>query len=195
MLVVEAEGAPRVGDLLEDIRRAMTTDPEAALSATQRLASLLTTSAPGDGRLARGGLAPWQRRKVEVYLDARLDRTVRLEDLAEQAGLSVSHFCRAFRETVGVSPHAYVVRMRVEAAKRLMLLSDDPLSQIACACGFADQSHLTKQFRRYVGDTPHAWRRWNKGGSRRRSVTEVVVRTESGAAYRHGSSLEQRASL
>jgi AraC-like DNA-binding protein len=84
-----------------------------------------------------------------------------VDELAGLVPLSVSHFCRAFKETFGDTPHMYIIRLRLELAQSLMLATEDPLSQIALASGLADQAHLTKLFRRVVGETPGAWRRRN----------------------------------
>jgi AraC family transcriptional regulator len=108
---------------------------------------------------ARGGLSPWQIRKVTAHIEAHLDRPIRNEDLAAIVRLNPSHFCRAFRNSLGEPPHAYVIRRRVERAQGLMLSTDASLSDIALDCGLADQSHLTRLFRRIVGDSPRAWRR------------------------------------
>jgi len=62
---------------------------------------------------------------------------------------------------ISLPPHAYVIRQRIRRAQRLMLQTDDALSQIACLCGLTDQAHLTRLFRRMVGTTPKVWRnRW-----------------------------------
>ena len=84
---------------------------------------------------------------------------MRNEELAAVARLSTSHFNVAFRNSVGESPHEYVVRRRVERAQGLMLSTDKSLSDIAAECGLADQPHLTRLFRRIVGESPAAWRR------------------------------------
>jgi AraC family transcriptional regulator len=107
----------------------------------------------------RGGLAPWQIRSVSAYIDAHLHSTIGTTDLAVLVKLSVFHFCRAFRASFGESPHTYVMRRRVERAQGLMLKTSSSLAQIAIACGLADQAHLNKSFRRFVGDSPGAWRR------------------------------------
>jgi AraC-like DNA-binding protein len=131
---------------------------------------------------ARGGLAPWQQRKIDRYLRDHLDRAAPLDQLAELVTLSVGHFCRAFKATFGDTPHAYLVRLRLEKAQEMMLATRDPLSQIALATGFADQAHLTKTFRRGVGQTPNAWRR--------RNLTEAQVeatRQRPGDGQAHAS--------
>lgn len=107
----------------------------------------------------RGGLAPWQKRKVEAFVAARLDRRVSTADLAAEARLSPQHFSRAFRQSFGTSPHAYVVARRVAHARHLMLTTTDALCRIALDCGFADQAHFTRHFHAHAGLPPHAWRR------------------------------------
>lgn len=107
----------------------------------------------------RGGLAPWQVRKVINHVETHLDRPIRNEDLAAIARLNPSHFGRAFRNSLGEPPHEYVIRRRVERAQGLMLSTGASLSEIALDCGLADQSHLTRLFRRAVGESPRAWRR------------------------------------
>src|SRR5262249_41618803 len=87
--------------------------------------------------------------------------TATVEELAKQALLSVSYFGRAFKVTFSDTPRAYLIQLRLERAKDLMLSTQEPLSQIALACGFADQAHLSRAFRRVMGETPAAWRRRN----------------------------------
>jgi transcriptional regulator GlxA family with amidase domain len=108
---------------------------------------------------ARGGLSPWQIRKVASHVEANLDRPIKNEELAALVRLNGSHFGRAFRNSFGEPPHEYVIRRRVERAQGLMLSTEASLSDIALDCGLADQSHLTRLFRRIVGESPRAWRR------------------------------------
>jgi len=110
---------------------------------------------PPEGRC----LAPWQARKVQEFIDSSLDSTIRLRDCASKARLSASYFAHAFKATFGVTVCRYIRRRRVERAQQLMLLSAQPLSQIAVACGFADQAHYCRVFRDEVGLSPNAWRR------------------------------------
>jgi AraC family transcriptional regulator len=107
----------------------------------------------------RGGLAPWQIRRVKTHIEANLDSTIRVKDLAELVKLSSFHFCRAFRDSFGDSPHGYVMRRRVERAQGLMLTTNASLGQIAADCGLADQAHFNRLFRRFVGESPGMWRR------------------------------------
>ncbi len=107
----------------------------------------------------RSGLAPWQLRKVLAHIEEHLATPMRNSELAALARLSTFHFNVAFRRSVGDAPHAYIIRRRVEQAQKLMLSTDQTLSDISAECGLADQAHLTGLFRRIVGESPAAWRR------------------------------------
>lgn len=107
----------------------------------------------------RHGLAPWALRRVLSHIEANLGKQIRNTDLADMARLSTYHFNVAFRNSVGDSPHAYIIRRRVERAQGLMLSTNATLSDIALECGLSDQAHLTRLFRRIVGESPAAWRR------------------------------------
>ena len=100
----------------------------------------------------RGGLAPWQARALNKHIDANLGGSVSCEAMARLAKLSVSHLSRAFKCTFGYSPHEFLVRRRLERSQELMLQTDAPLAQIALECGFADQAHLSRAFRRTTGE-------------------------------------------
>jgi AraC family transcriptional regulator len=107
----------------------------------------------------RGGLAPWQVSQSKNYIERNLSSTIKIRDIAQMVGLSGSYFFQAFRCTVGVTPHTYIVQRRVECAQRMILLTDRKLSDIALECGLSDQSHLTRLFRSVVGVSPGVWRR------------------------------------
>src|SRR5262245_53157524 len=158
--------------ILDDIRRAVLRSPEEARPAAQRLVTLL---APLTDKMpnARGGLAPWQKRKIDRYLRENLKRSLPVEELAGLLSLSVSHFTRAFKETFGEPPHAYIVRLRVEMAKEQMLSTGTALSQIAFACGFADQSHFSNAFRRVAGGSPNVWRRRNLTEAQAQAISRI----------------------
>lgn len=111
-------------------------------------------------QVTTGGLAPWQVKKVKQYIDDRISHGIPLDELAQQVRLSTSYFSAAFKTTFGVPPHNYVVSCRVEHAKQRMLSTNAPLCEIALDCGLADQSHLSRVFRRVTGTTPSAWRRY-----------------------------------
>jgi AraC family transcriptional regulator len=105
------------------------------------------------------GLAPWQLRRAMEFMHAHLSGNISLQQLASACDLSVSYFARGFKNGTGVSPHRWLVETRIEKAKDLLLNTKMPLAEVAVACGFADQCHLTRKFRRATGETPAAWRR------------------------------------
>jgi AraC-like DNA-binding protein len=110
---------------------------------------------------ARGRLATWQANRVIAYIDANLSRPLQAKDLANLVNLSVSHFFRAFKVSVGVTPCEFITRRRVEFARILMATTEEPLSQVALGCGLNDQSSFCRVFRRVVGQSPSEWRRAN----------------------------------
>jgi AraC family transcriptional regulator len=107
----------------------------------------------------RGGLAPWQVRRAKEILSAHLDGSIPLQEVARECHLSMSHFSRQFRRTTGLPPHKWLLTRRIEVAKEKLGDWRLSLSDVAAACGFADQSHLTRVFTRMVGVSPGAWRR------------------------------------
>lgn len=129
----------------------------AALVRAERGAREPAPSAPA--RMSRGGLAPWQARRVAAYIESHLASRIHARDLVRLTELSTSYFFRAFRVSFGASPSAYIATRRVAHAQEMMLTTDEPLSQIAVACGLCDQSHLCRVFRRIAGTSPRAWRR------------------------------------
>jgi len=107
----------------------------------------------------QAGLSGRQFAAVRECIDARLSESLPLEDLASAAGLGVSQFARRFKARVGCPPHRYLVRLRVEQAARLLRTGTMPIAQVAAACGFSHQEHLTRVLRSHLGTTPAALRR------------------------------------
>jgi transcriptional regulator GlxA family with amidase domain len=106
----------------------------------------------------RCGLPPRAKGRVLEYIVTHLNENITNDALAEVAGLSVCHFARMFKQTVGVSPHRYVLQCRIEWARELLAGTDMPLSEIAIVTGFSDQSHYTRWFREIIGVTPGSYR-------------------------------------
>jgi transcriptional regulator GlxA family with amidase domain len=106
----------------------------------------------------RGGLPPRALQRVREYIDAHLENTISIQALAAIVGLSMYHFARAFKQSAGMTPHDYLVARRVKRAQELLVDTDLPLSEIALASGFADQSHCARRFRERVGVSPSSYR-------------------------------------
>lgn len=105
-----------------------------------------------------GGLSPHQLSRVLDYIDAYLEQDLKLADLAGLLTMSPFHFSRLFKQSLGISPHQYLIQQRVERAKRLLKQTDQPIIDIAFECGFNSHSHLSKLFRQVTGMTPKAYR-------------------------------------
>jgi AraC family transcriptional regulator len=117
---------------------------------------------PAGKRKARGGLASWQLQRARDFIIANLADDPAVSDVADQCGLSTSHFVRAFKQTTGIPPHRWLTKQRVERAKELLRDPDRELADIAQLCGFVDQSHFTRVFSRSEGYSPGRWRRLNR---------------------------------
>ena len=138
------------------------------------------TSDRGSRQIPRGGFAAWQSRRVAARVNANLAGKIAIKDLAALLDISVSHFCRTFKRTFGMSARIWIRQRRIELAQGLMLTTDASLSEIALSCGMSDQSHFTRSFRRIVGETPSSWRQ-----TRHDAIEEPV--TELEAVATHGS--------
>ena len=106
-----------------------------------------------------GGLSGRELADVRELMTSRLAEPLPLADLAAVTGLSVSQFTRRFKAATGQTPHRYLVRLRVAAACRLLRAGSLPIADVATACGFSHQEHLTRVLRAHVGTTPGALRR------------------------------------
>ena len=98
-------------------------------------------------------------KRVLDYVSEHFARPIQIEDMADVAGLSTSHFSRLFKSVIGHSPYQFLTRYRVERAEKMMRDPSQPLIDVAIACGFADQPHLTRMFKQHRGMTPRAWRK------------------------------------
>ena len=116
--------------------------------------------------LMRGGLAPWQARRVAEHIRGNIGARLTSTGLATYVHLSASHFSRAFKVSFRETPRHYIMRHRVRLAKNIMLSTEQPLSEIALRCGLCDQAHLTRLFQRFVGHAPRSWRRMQGDGLR-----------------------------
>lgn len=110
-------------------------------------------------RAERNGLTPSRLAALCDFMHSESHADVTLDQLAALVGLSPKHLCRSFKASTGLSPYQYLLRVRVEAAKRAMRVSADSLTHIALACGFGSSSHFSTTFRKITGLTPKAFRR------------------------------------
>jgi AraC-like DNA-binding protein len=147
--------------LLEAARQELEHDKCAARALIVRAAAMLRPGmdeARDPGGIGPSGLAGWQRQRVRAYIDENLDQRIQVRGLSKIVRRSPAHFSRAFKRSFGATPHAYIVRRRLERAIHLILHSDASLSEIALTCGFTDQSHLSNLFRQHIGSSPASWR-------------------------------------
>jgi AraC family transcriptional regulator len=148
--------------LLETATRELERDLDAARASLATASNLLQAEVErysGTNGSARGGLAPWQMLRVRAFIESNLHRAIHIRDLSEVAQRSPAYFSRSFKLAVGESPHAYLVRRRLERACDLMVISAVSLSEIALRVGFSDQAHLCRHFRAAFGQSPASWRR------------------------------------
>jgi AraC family transcriptional regulator len=127
------------------------------LLATRLLAA--HTGAPAVDQPVVGGLAPKALMRAIERLRSDSDADVSLAALAAEAGLSRFHFCRAFKESTGLSPHGWLRQHRLEQAMQMLREADVSVVSVAAALGYASQTAFAAAFRRLTGDTPTDWRR------------------------------------
>lgn len=107
----------------------------------------------------KGGLGTPRLRRVADYIEAHLDHDVSLRDLAAVAGMNAHYFGEAFKATMGVSPHRYLIKRRILRSKELLLNRGRTIASIAFEVGFSSHSHFTLNFRKATGVTPTRFRR------------------------------------
>jgi AraC-like DNA-binding protein len=154
-----AQLVARLAEMLEAALINSDSDYEVTKRLVAEASSLIERHVGRAASTEQGGLARWQINRVRAYIDEHLTERIRVCDLSSVAKSSPSYFSCAFKRTFGLSPHAFVMQRRVSLAADMMLNGDAPLSEIAIHCGFADQAHFSRQFRRTMGRTPSAWRR------------------------------------
>jgi AraC family transcriptional regulator len=106
-----------------------------------------------------GGLSGRRLKAVLDFIEENLQRRMTLRHLAERSGVSIRHFERAFRQSIGVPPHRYVLERRIAAAQNLLRRTHLTIDEIAAQAGFDSSSHLALTFRRRFGCSPAAFRR------------------------------------
>jgi AraC family transcriptional regulator len=152
-LLLSAADAVQDNAALDGLFRQQLTD----LLATRLLAA--HTGAPPPFQLTMGGLSPNVLRRAVERLRSDSDADVSLAALASEAGLSRFHFCRSFKESTGLSPHAWLRQFRLEQAMNMLRDSDEPIVSVAAALGYSSQTAFAAAFKKLTGETPGEWRR------------------------------------
>jgi AraC-like DNA-binding protein len=151
LLATESESLKRLYRIVGQVGFKIAFCDEAGVSVVQ----YNTPSVPS---YAKGGLTPRTLERVRNYIEQNLANSIRLEILADIAGLSRCHFARAFKRSTGLPPHCFLMQCRLEHAQKLLAETNMSLAQIALASGFSDQSHFSRRFRQSIGLTPRSFR-------------------------------------
>ncbi|MGZ5127598.1 MAG: helix-turn-helix domain-containing protein [Xanthobacteraceae bacterium] len=117
------------------------------------------SAAPAQEAPSRGGLAPWQQRKITAYIEEHYAEHVTLATMADLVDLSPFYFCRAFKQSFGVPPRRYLARRRIERAKQLLIEHKQSVTHIALEVGFDETSSFSAAFRKATGITPTNYQR------------------------------------
>jgi len=140
-------------EALDTLFRQQLTD----LLATRHLAA--HTASPATFQPTVGGLSPMVLRRAIKRLRSDSNADVSLAALASDAGLSRFHFCRAFKESTGLSPHAWLRKHRLEQTMNMLRDTDESMASIAAALGYSSQTAFAAAFRKLTSETPSDWRR------------------------------------
>ena len=170
---VYSEGDPALSALCTELRRVMISEPTASGSYIGAIVEAAAARLVGSG-LQIGNedrpavdscesLAPALKRRIAAEINGRLSEKVTVAALAEAAGLSRSHFTRAFTASFGESPARYLLERRIARARELLLETEHPVTEIALSCGFADHAHFSTVFRKEIGLAPSAYRKTAAG--------------------------------
>lgn len=156
---------PIIASLIDSVAERCRRESSFALSWVRSIAPVIAIEmlVPDAGASTAGDVPPlqlqaWRLKRLDEMIEASLDAWIPLARMADAVGLSLFHFARTFRSTLGLTPQAYVQLRRCEKARSLMEEDRLTLSEIALACGFTSQSHFTTVFKRLEGITPGRWR-------------------------------------
>jgi len=157
---------PVMGSITRAASHAITNEDEGSPLLADYLARALasrliaTQLGPSGESISSGAvLDPAQRRRLREFIETHLAYPIGLADLAAVVGFTPTRFARGFKRDTGTTPYHYVLTLRLQRAKRLLRTSNLPIAEIAVACGFSHQEHLTRMFGRETGVTPAAYRR------------------------------------
>ena len=160
-------------------------------SIEQAIAAALVDSFRGRSRSVlplRGGLGPARLRTIKELVHAKIEDELTLIEMAQSVELSPAHFSRMFRESIGETPHQFVLRTRIERAKEMLRAPEARVLDVAVACGFKTQQHFARVFRHLCGTSPTEYRL--EGGARDPSERSG---TSAGVGYTHVESYPRSA--
>lgn len=152
---------PLIQALLEDSRAGSPTGPMLGESVVSAIVQLMHPVTVGRMEIAERRTPEPRLRSldnVREVIHARLSEPLHLDELAKLAGLSVRQFSRCFRANLGMSPHQYLIRARIERARELLGHDDQSLDEIAWSVGFADRKHMAASFTKLLGVPPSHFR-------------------------------------
>ena len=161
---------------------------EPVIEGSERLGTVVQIPRPqGSIPPAQGGLPAYKLRRIIEFIEAHIEQSINLNELAAVASLSPFHFHREFKRSTGLTPGKYIFETRIKRARTLLCESDLPLAQVAMQVGFADQSHFTAAFRKATSMTPRNYR--NSNSFAKQADHEGSVRSRSrfaeAAAFRN----------
>jgi len=152
----------QAGVMLLDALRARTRSSEVIYESLARVFLVKLLQRYGEERHEAlefgGGFTARHYKRVLDYVEANYTGPITIEDMAAQAGLSPAHFSRLFKQVLGDSPYQFVMDYRVEQARKMLADRERPLIDVALACGFSDQPHFGRVFKKLTGQTPKAFR-------------------------------------
>jgi AraC family transcriptional regulator len=160
-----AETDPLVGEMGKSLERELMTPSPAGRLLADGAAQVLAAHVlrhycafPITATRQNNALSPRKLRRVKDYIEAHMQASVTLDDLAAVAGMSLYHFARSFKQATGETPHGFVTRLKLERAKRLLCETDLDMPRIARALGFSSPGYLASVFRKHIGMTPGVFR-------------------------------------
>jgi AraC-like DNA-binding protein len=154
-ITAEIQARAAIAAVSEELRRRFPSMNGAKLPTNLNGESGFLDFAQSASRAARGGLSHSQVHRILRLIEERLPENISVKEMAREAGLSESHFSRIFKRITGETPHQFALRLRLEQARAaLARASGATIASVAVECGFFDQSHFTREFRKKFGLTP-----------------------------------------
>ncbi|HEV2664454.1 MAG TPA: helix-turn-helix domain-containing protein [Blastocatellia bacterium] len=154
-ITAETQARAAIAAAGEELRRRFPSVDDAELAANLYGEPRILDLDQSAWRAARGGLSHSQVRRVLRLIEERLSEKISVKEMAREIGLSESHFSRMFKHLTGETPHQFALRLRLErASAELARSSAADIAGVAAECGFFDQSHFTREFRKKFGITP-----------------------------------------